>query len=333
MKITIKEVAKKAQVSIATVSRVLNNLPGYLPETKQKVLEAIEELGYTPDNSARVLAGKSNKTLGIIIPKLSSLVATTILTGIEDAAHQIDHSVIVCNTDNNGKRTMKYLELLQSKRVDGLIIISEFLKDEYIEKIKRMNLPVVLIATRDLSNNFIHLKIDDKQAAMDATQYLIDNNHCKIAMLAGTRDDQITGHPRVEGFISAMQKNNLEVGEKNLIYGDFSFKSGIDCFAKIRKSYPDVTAIFAASDEMAVGVLNAAYHSGLKIPRDLSVIGFDNTQLAAMSIPPLTTVNQNFYQMAQEGVNMLMELMKGKELESKTMQHNIIERDSVKKIL
>ena len=128
MKSTIKDVAKKANVSIATVSRVINKLPGYTPETEKLVLKTIKELGYYPNELARSLVGKRINTIGVLIPSLSSMVATEVLKGIEDSAHKINHSIIICNTDRNGIRTLEYLNILRNKQVDGILIVSEKLK-------------------------------------------------------------------------------------------------------------------------------------------------------------------------------------------------------------
>ena len=146
MKSTIKDVAKKANVSIATVSRVINKLPGYTPETEKLVLKTIEELGYYPNELARSLVGKRINTIGVLMPSLSSMVATEILKGIEDSAHKNNHSIIICNTDRNGIRTVEYLNILRNKQIDGVLIVSEKLKKKYVDKIRDMSMPVVLIS-------------------------------------------------------------------------------------------------------------------------------------------------------------------------------------------
>ena len=151
-------------------------------------------------------------------------------------------------------------------------------------------------------------------------------------MIAGAESDLITGLPRIEGFKAALHKNNLPLKEHSIIQGDFSYHSGFSCLKTIIKNYPQLTAIFAASDEMAIGAMNAAQSIGIKVPEQLAIIGLDNTQLANMCFPPLTTVEQDFYQMGWDGLNMLMDLMSGKKLKSKIMPHKIIERASVKSI-
>lgn len=331
MKTTIKDVAKKANVSVATVSRVINKLPGYTQKTEKKVLHTIQELGYYPNELARNLVGKRIDTIGVLMPDLSSMVASEILEGIEDAAHKNNHSIIICNTDRNGIRTIKYLNILRNKQIDGVLIVSEKLNKKYVDMINDRNMQVVLISTY-YNKNLTYIKVDDEKAAYDATCYLISNGHTNIGMLAGTKDDDIAGIPRVNGFLKSISDNNLIFKKEHLIYGDFSFDSGKECFMKLIKRSPDITAIFCASDEMAVGAISAAFELGIKIPEQISLIGYDNTKLSLMANPSLTTISQSFYEMGYQGLNMLIDKINGRDVKSNIMQHKIIERKTVKHI-
>jgi len=226
MKPTIKDIAKKIGVSVATVSRVINNRSGYSPETRKKVLKAINKLGYYPNALARGLVGKKIKTIGVLMPSVSSMVASKILNGIEDAAHNKNYSVIICNTDNSGKRTINYLRVLREKQIDGIIVVSEILTDEYINVIKKMEVQVVLVSTITKGNNFTFIKVDDIKAAYQTTEYLINKGHKNIAMISGTKDDVVAGIPRVKGYLKALEDYGLPRKKENLVYGDFSFDSG-----------------------------------------------------------------------------------------------------------
>ncbi|HEX7713646.1 MAG TPA: LacI family DNA-binding transcriptional regulator [Bacillota bacterium] len=331
---TIKDVAVTANVSVATVSRVLNDLPGYSEETRQKVLQAITKLGYEPNALARGLVSKRSHTIGILMPSLSSMVASEILKGIEDTAHRSNQSVIVCNTDNDGKRTLEYLQVLQEKQVDGIIVVSANIIPEYYQKMMAMRKPVILVATKYPQSNLPFIKVDDEKAAYDATSYLIQKGHRIIGMLSGTRTDQIASTPRVKGYERALSDHGIPIRENYITYGDFSFKSGMICLERLLEATPEITAIFAASDEMAVGVLSQAFKMGIAVPRQLSVIGYDNTQIAEMTTPPLTALSQPFYEMGQSGIAMLLEqIEQGKKMESLIMPHRIAERDTVREIL
>ncbi|MCY6369242.1 LacI family DNA-binding transcriptional regulator [Clostridium ganghwense] len=334
MKPTIRDVAKKANVSVATVSRVLNNQDGYSEKTKEKVLEAIKELGYKPNAIARGLANKSTQTIGVLVPDVSTMFLSKILNGIEITAHKKDYSVIICNTGILGERIIDYLNILSEKRVDGLIIVSLPMKNEYHEAISSMNVPCILVSTMSYRYQLPYVKVDDRQAAYNATQFLIERGHKKIAMISGTKDEFIAGKSRVDGYIDALRDYGLSIDESLIKYGDFSYRSGIKCMEELlEEGIEKFTAIFAASDDMAVGALSMAYQRGIKIPDELSIIGYDNTQIAEMSIPPLTTVAQPFYEMGEKAAEKLVHMIESKgKAENIIMPHYIQERSTVKEV-
>ncbi|ATO37190.1 LacI family DNA-binding transcriptional regulator [Geobacillus thermodenitrificans] len=329
---TIKDVAKKANVSIATVSRVLNGQGGYSIKTKEKVLSAIKELGYQPNALARGLINKRTKTIAILFPEVSSMFSAKILRGVENVVHEQGASVIVCNTASNGIRTMKYLQLLHEKRIEGIIFVSEVLKEEYYEAVSSMNIPIVLAATETYRYQLPYVKVNDRHAAYTAVEYLINKGHQKIGMISGNKYDPIAGHPRIEGYKEALRRNYITVNEKYIVDAKgFGFKDGFENLPRLLEAAPDITAVFAASDEMAVGVISAAYRLGIRIPDDLSVIGYDNLPLGEMSIPPLTTVAQPLEEIGEMAANMLFTMIEtGETMESRIMPHKIIERASVK---
>ncbi|XJZ27987.1 LacI family DNA-binding transcriptional regulator [Bacillota bacterium Lsc_1132] len=329
---TIKDVAKKANVSIATVSRIINNKPGFSVKTKQKVLKVIEELGYQPNAVARGLVNKRTETIGVLIPKVSNMLAAEILNGIDDFAHRLGLSVIVCNTDSNGKRTMDYLRILAEKRIDGIIFVSEMVTDAYYQAILEMKVPVVLVSTISYQFPLPYVKVDDRHAAFSATDYLIRHGHRKIAMITGSESDPVAGIPRIEGYKSALALNGLEMNEELIVNAaNFGYEDGIKAMEEIISRKLDITAIFASSDELAAGAMSKAYQQGIQIPGQLSIIGYDNTKLAEMVIPPLTAVSQPLYEMGKAAATMLFEMVETGEtiIESRIMPHKIIERQTI----
>ncbi|MEH7443773.1 LacI family DNA-binding transcriptional regulator [Bacillus sp. JJ1122] len=329
---TIKDVAKKVNVSIATVSRVLNGQGGYSKATEEKVLMAIKELGYQPNAFARGLINNKSNTVAILFPEVSSQFSSKILRGVEEAVHAFGSSVIVCNTASHGQRTEKYLELLAEKRVDGILFVSETITQNYFDKLESMKIPVVLIATESYLYPIPFVKVDDKHAAFTATNYLIKKGHTKIGMISGNKDDVIAGQPRIEGYKQAMLSMGIPFSEENIIYAKgFSFDDGMTNLPILLKQFTDLTAVFAASDAIAMGAISAAYKLGIKIPQDLSIVGYDNLPIAEMSIPPLTTVAQPLEEMGSVAANMLFSMMQsGQKGESRIMPHTIVERDTVK---
>jgi LacI family transcriptional regulator len=333
MSYTIKDVAKYANVSTATVSRVLNGQGGYSKATEEKVLLAIKELGYQPNAFARGLISNKSNTLGILFPEVSSQFSSKILRGVEEAAHKLGSSVIVCNTASHGQRTMKYLQLLAEKRVDGILFVSEMITEEYYEKLESMQIPVVLISTESYQYPLPFVKVDDKHAAFTATDYLVKMGHSKIGMISGNKEDIIAGQPRIDGYKQALAQRGLTIEDKNIIHSQgFSFKDGFTGLQGLLEQSPDLTAVFAASDALAMGAISSAYKLGIKIPEHLSIIGYDNLPMAEMAIPPLTTVAQPLEQMGMVAAEMLFTMMdQGRRVESRIMPHSVIERESVKR--
>lgn len=334
MSYTIKDVAKHANVSIATVSRVLNGQSGYSKATEEKVLVAIKELGYQPNAFARGLISKKSNSLGILFPEVSSQFSSKILRGVEEAAHRLDSSVIVCNTASHGQRTIKYLQLLTEKRVDGILFVSETITEEYYKKLESMQIPVVLISTESYQYPLPFVKVDDKHAAFTATDYLVKMGHSKIGMISGNKDDIIAGQPRIDGYKQALTQRGLPIKEENIVQSQgFSFKDGFTGLPKLLEQSPGLTAIFAASDALALGAISSAYKLGIRIPDHLSIIGYDNLPIAEMAIPPLTTVAQPLEEMGMVAAEMLFTMMdQGRRVESRIMPHSVIERESVKEI-
>ncbi|MEC3885321.1 substrate-binding domain-containing protein [Halobacillus sp. HZG1] len=331
MNATIKDVAKQANVSIATVSRILNqSSKGYSEQTRQQVMKAVDELGYRPNALARGLINKKTQTIGVLFPEISGMVTSELLHGIEEMAHHLGQSVIVCNTASQGEKTLKYLNLLDEKRVEGMVFASEVLTDEYYEALKKMHVPTVLVSTKSAKYSLPYVKVDDHDASYAATSYLIKKGHKEIGMISGMEEDPIAGSPRIRGFKAALEDHDLR-SDAVIDARGFSFEHGKAAFPELIREHPLLTAVFAASDEMAVGALSSAYEWKIPVPEDLSIIGYDNSKIAEMSIPPLTTIAQPLREMGEKAVEMLSGMMKsGTNPQSIIMPHQIIERHTVR---
>ena len=181
MKATIKDVATRANVSVATVSRVVNNLDGYSDETKEKVLEAIKELGYQRNAIARGLVTKTTKTIGVLIPIVSAYLYAEILNGIEEKANENGYGIFLCNTGVNGVRAINYIKMLGERQVDAIIVVSLTINDEYYNLLNSLKIPYILVSTLSYKYKIPYIKVDDQQAAYTATQFLIEKGHTKIA--------------------------------------------------------------------------------------------------------------------------------------------------------
>lgn len=328
---TIKEVAKHAGVSIATVSRILNNTSmGYSDKTKEKVLKVAKEIGYRPNAIARGLINKRTQTIGVLFPELSGMVFSEMLQGIENAANELGQSVIVTNTDKDGIRTMKYLQLMSEKQVDGIIFTSEVITEEYYELLKEIRIPTILISSKSTDYPIPYVKVDDQSAAYTATEYLIKKGHKHIGMISGSRNDLIAGIPRVNGFKQALEDYRLQFNDNHIVSGEgFSFTQGVELLPLLIQKVPNITAIFAASDEIAIGAIAKANEMGINVPDQLSIIGYDNIELSNFTIPSLTTIHQPFEEMGKMATRMLVDLIQGESIENCIIDHQIIERHSV----
>ncbi len=330
MRPTIKDVARKAKVSTATVSRIVNNLDGYSPETRDRVLSTISDLGYRRNAVARGLVRRTVNTIGVLLPDVSSRFASELLHGIETKAHLLGHSVIVCNTSSDGERTLEYLDVLGEGRVDGILFTSERVKEEYHRAFQELGIPVVLVSTASPRYPLPFVKVDDEKAAHDMTRHLIDKGHRRIALITGGRKDPIAGLPRIRGFTRAMAEAGLNVPPTHIVEGDFHYKSGYRAMSLLFSQAPAITAVFATSDEMALGALSCAFSAGRHVPDDLSVAGYDDTLDAEMAIPPLTTVHQPIREMGEQATGIL--LGSGESRKSVILAHSIVERASVKEV-
>ncbi len=327
MSIKLSDVAREAGVSTATVSRVINNLSGYSDATREKVETTIRNLGYSPNVLARGLAGGKTHTIGVLLPSLSSRYSSQLIHGIETRAHSCGYSVIVCNTDRNGERTMEYLRILGEKRVDGVLFASEWLKDEYGEYMLEMQIPVVLIATFSSRFPFHSVRVDDRKAAYTATQYLANKGHKRISFISGSPEDPIAGRPRIEGYTGALEQHGLSFDPSLMAYGDFHFQSGIDAMEQLWSRNTGLTAVFASSDEMALGALTFLHSKNIDIPGEISVVGYDDTQDALMAVPALTTLHQPISEMGERAVELLFSKAKAENI---IMPHRVVERKSVR---
>lgn len=331
MKATIKDVAIKAKVSVATVSRVVNNLDGYSEETKEKVLEAIKELRYQRNAIARGLVTKSTKTIGVLIPIVSAYFYAEILNGIEEQANKNGYGIFLCNTGPNGVRAESYIKMLGERQVDAIIVVSLSINDEYYNLLNSLKIPYILVSTLSYRYKIPYIKVDDEQASYTATQFLIEKGHTKIALISGSEDDKIAGITRVNGYKNALQDYHINVNESIIKYGDFTYNSGIMCMRELLKEKKEFTAVFATSDEMAIGAISEIVKNKIKVPEDISVMGYDNTLISQMSNPPLTTVAQPLYQMGQKAFDKILTMLEtGNSGDNIILSHKIVERETVK---
>lgn len=311
--INITDVALKAGVSIATVSRVLNNSDHKVnPATRQKVLGVIKELDYRPNALAKGLLMKKTMTVGIIIPDISNSYYAEIVRGIQDMADQSGYAIILLNTDRNQDRIIKHIYFLREKAADGIIFSGGVIHAEKVlSSLKELRERVVVIGRHQV--DFSAVVIDDKGGAAKATQHLIELGHRRIGFIGGP-DKSNSARDRLSGYKSALTQSRYPIKTNLIRKGDFTPRSGyLAAKELIQRERP--TAIFAANDQMALGAIRAIKEQNLKVPDDLSVVGFDDIPVSSYFDPPLTTVEIPKYHIGAVAMEMLMNLISKKNAE------------------
>ncbi|GIQ68313.1 catabolite control protein A [Xylanibacillus composti] len=332
MTVTIYDVAREAGVSMATVSRVVNNNPNVKPQTRKKVFEAIERLGYRPNAVARGLASKKTTTVGVVIPDISNMLFSEVARGIEDIANMYHYNIILCNADKRKEKEIKVINTLLEKQVDGLLFMGGSVTDEHVQAFRTSSVPIVLCATRDETNQYPYVDIDHQQAAFDAVNALVQDGHRDIAMISGNLQDTNNGYSRYMGYKEALEKNNMPFREEYVRIGNYRYDSGIESMKYFLELEQRPTAVFAANDEMAVGAIHAIQDSGLRVPEDISVISVDNSRIASMVRPQLTAIAQPMYDIGAVSMRLLTKLMKNEKIEDTrvVLPHELVKRHSTR---
>lgn len=334
MKVTIKDIAREAGVSVTTVSRVLNNKVDVSEKTREKILKIIDKLKYNPNSVARGLVMNKTYTIGLIIPDISNAFFSESARAIEDQLREYGYSVIFCNTDNHKKREKESIDLLKSKQVDGIIGSFSYDSRDEILTLEKGGFPLVQIDRLVEGSKVPSVIIDNTSSAYIATEYLIKKGHKKIAHITGDLNTN-TGSCRAEGFKNALKDNCINLRKEFLTEGDFSQESGYLAMQKILEKKDTVTAVFAGNDMMALGAYKAIYEIGLKIPENISIVGHDDFTLASLVRPGLTTMHQPVYKIGKLAAKVLIDIIN----ENKRPSHSeivisteLIERVSVKNL-
>jgi LacI family transcriptional regulator len=329
--VTIYDVAREAGVSMATVSRVVNNNPNVKPQTRKKVFEAIERLGYRPNAVARGLASKKTTTVGVVIPDISNAIFSEVARGIEDIANMYHYNIILCNADKKKEKEIRVVNTLLEKQVDGLLFMGGTVTEEHVRAFRTASVPIVLCATTSAEEAIPSVDIDHEAAAFDAVQLLIQNGHSRIGMISGTLQDPANGYMRYQGYKRALEDAGLPVLDEYIRVGNYRYESGLEVMKYFLAMDNRPTAIFAATDEMAIGAIHTIQDSGLSVPDDISVISVDNIRMASMVRPLLTTVAQPMYDIGAVSMRLLTKLMNKEQVSQAkvTLPHEIIQRKSV----
>lgn len=329
--VTIYDVAREASVSMATVSRVVNNNPNVKPQTRKKVFEAIERLGYRPNAVARGLASKKTTTVGVVIPDISNSIFADVARGIEDIANMYHYNIILCNADKRKDKEIRVINTLLEKQVDGLLFMGGAVTEEHLQAFRTSSVPIVLCATRSEIDTIPSVDIDHEAAAFDAVNLLIKQGHRHIGMISGTLQDPANGYARYQGYKKALEQAGIPVRDEYVRVGNYRYESGLEAAKYFLELANRPTAIFTATDEMGIGAIHTIQDYGLRVPGDISVVSVDNIRMASMVRPQLTTVAQPMYDIGAVSMRLLTKLMNKETVDQAQviLPHEIIHRKSV----
>lgn len=334
MEITIKDIAKHAGVSPATVSRVMNNTANVSEATKKKVLAAVEKYNYSPNIFAKALSRNESNTIGVVVPDITNPFFGEVIKGIVELVDKNNLIMILCDTGEDSKKEEKHLINLKSQRLKGLIITptsdSNEFNSHYLSLLEDMGIPIILV-DRDVKNsNFDGVFIDNVKASFDATMKLIENGHRRIALISGPEDSK-PGRDRKKGYVKALKVSNIALDENIILRGDFKLESGYMHTKAILNMKDRPSAIFCSNNMMTLGCIKALNEYNILVPRDISLIGFDDIEILNILDINITTVKRPTVEMGNIAMELLIERLVNKDkdhLKRVVLQADLISRGS-----
>jgi LacI family transcriptional regulator/LacI family repressor for deo operon, udp, cdd, tsx, nupC, and nupG len=303
----LNEVAERAGVSIATVSRVINDSPKVNPETRIKVMQVIKELKFRPNRVAKRLRNRnaSSNLLGVLIPDIQNPFYVEVLRGIEDVAYENKYAIIMCNFSQDEKKEKLYLDILQSESIDGLIAAPVNEHDQNVIKLLKGGLPMVCV-DRGLSGVDVDVVlVENRNGAYSAVDYLAKSGYKRIAYISGL-PQLPSSQQRLQGYEEALTANGLKVDKTLIKFGDSRHESGVKLCEELLKLPSPPDAIFAGNNLITLGALETIHKKGLKIPKDVAIIGFDDMYWSISLNPPLTAVKQPAYEIGKRAAEQLI---------------------------
>ena len=338
-RVTSQDVANLAGVSRTTVSFVLNEVKGFniSPETRQKVQDAAESLSYVPDASAQALASRRAKAIGLVMTRDPNHIASDaflpqIISGLMEVIKDNKLRLLIEYVEVE-HQDRAYLELARAKHIDGMILLTPRIDDAALKKLEQVDIPTVLMGQLEGSNLY-SVDVDNRVAAQQGVQHLLDLGHTKIACISNAPPSYAASPDRVIGYKNALLAAGITPNDSLIRYADFDPESGYIQMKSLLESGNKFTAIFVASDNVAMGVKAALREVGLRIPEDISLVGFDDIPWAQYADPPLTTVHLQAQEMARRACLVLMDLLQGKEpkIKQQIIETHLVVRKSSRKL-
>jgi LacI family transcriptional regulator len=332
--ITIEDIAREAGVSIATVSRVMNGTKSVSAELKQRVLHVIQRNNFRPNTLARGLITNQTFTIGVIVSDIGNPVFGALTKGINRVCQDRNYTVIICESDGKREKELTLIQKLSEQRIDGLLFAGVDVSEPLARKMLEMDYPTVLV-TQEESGGMKHLPTvvhDNREAVRDAVQFLAASGHSRIAFIGGPENDYSSGILRLQGYRAALRELGIEPPESYVEHGNFTFESGFECMKRIYEENRDLpTAVMVCSDLMAIGAMQCARQMGIPVPEEISVMGFDDSELAMYSTPALSTVRISYQDEGVAAAEELFDRIDGEDRRPtiRHIPHKVIRRSSV----
>jgi len=332
---TLKDVAEKAGVAPSTVSRVINDSSRISEETKIKVRKIMDEIGYHPNINARNLVKQRSHNLGLVIPysteeAFADPFYSEILRGIGVLAHSKGFNLLLLTSNGEEEEKKTVLNAVRGKQIDGVLLLRAKKKDELIDELTKINFPFVIVGRPEVKDKYYWVNNDNITASERVVDYLIENGHRNIAMIVGD-ENYIMNKDRLQGYKNSFKKNNLKINENLVVQSKkIDYQSVYMLCQQMVKDHPEITAFYGMSDTMAYTIMQAMNDMQLKIPEDISIVGFNNNPMSKIVSPPLTTVDINIYLLGNKATELLIGVINGqiKKNEHTIVPANIIERKS-----
>lgn len=329
---TMKDVAREAGVSLGTVSHVLNNTRSVSEEKKKKVLDAIQKLNFSTNLAAKALKTGESKSFGLIIPDITNPYYPELARGVEDAANRQGYSVFLCNNDRGTDKERKYIKILLDKNVDGIILVKSKVDASEIHEIQKKCCVVLVDMDTRLIPDCDIINVDDFNGVYKAMKFLYNHGHRRIAFISGLLESG-SSRLRLEAYEKFLEDNHIEKEDSLIKRGSYDWFSGYSCTVALLKCIKPPTAILAANDLMAIGAMKAVRERQLHIPLDISIMGYDDIDMATLCTPQLTTVRQPKYEIGTLSIDLLMKRVSQKHnqvdpYEIKILNTEIIVRQS-----
>lgn len=329
---TIKDVALAAGVSVTTVSRALNGYSDVGEDTRRKIQRVAKELNYRPSAVARSLVMNRTKTIGLLISDMlrnstAHHFTFEVLRGLHDRLAEHGYDLLLASTSTAQQRLLSYLDFCTERRFDGVIVMGIRLDDPYMYEVTESSLSSVVIDIPLLSEHCGYVMTDNVRGSELAVQHLNQRGHTRIGFVNGYLEAEVS-ISRLRGYKEALERLRLPFDEALVFEGDFSIASGAEGMRALLGANPDLSAVFFASDLMAIGGLRWALQQGIRVPEDMAIVGFDNIDLAEFVTPGLTTIHQKRYEMGVAAANLLVNMLKGESPEGRVLSPEIVVRES-----